>query len=179
MRIGNISCRKNSGNFCTGTITFRDDITHFVRINVFFKYFSIRLMSDSQEETVDRQAITFFIRFTPTFHQVYTFYPIIAKQTNRIVFKKNFNLLVVHYSLLHNLRCTQKRFADNQIYFGCKSGKINSFFTRCITATDYSYNFLTIEKSVTSSASTYPHSGIFLLILQSQIFSSSSGSNNQ
>ncbi len=89
MRIGNISRRKNSGNFCTGTITFRDDIAHFVRINVFFlKDFSIRLMSDSQEETVDRPAVTFFIRFTPTFHQVYTLYAIVTKQTNCIVFKK-------------------------------------------------------------------------------------------
>ena len=179
MRIGNISCRKNSGNFCTGTITFRDDIAHFVRINVFFKDFSIRLMSDSQEETVDRQAVTFFIRFAPTFHQVYTLYPIVAKQTNCVVFKKNFYFLVVHYSFLHNLRCAQERFTDNQIYFGCKSGKINSFFTSRITATDYGNYFLTIEKSVTSGTSAYTHSGIFFFIFQSQIFSSSSGSNNQ
>ena len=136
-------------------------------------------MSDSQEETVDRQAVTFFIRFAPTFHQVYTFYPIVAKQTNCVVFKKNFYFLVVHYSFLHNLRCAQERFTDNQIYFGCKSGKINSFFTSRITATDYGNYFLTIEKSVTSGTSAYTHSGIFFFIFQSQIFSSSSGSNNQ
>ena len=136
-------------------------------------------MSDSQKETVDRQTITFFIRFTPTFHQIYTLYAIITKQTNCIVFKKNFNLIVVHDAFLHNLRCTQERFTNDQIYFGCKTGKINRFFTSSITSTNYSNHFLTIEKSVTSSTSTYTHSGIFLFILQSQIFSSCPGSNNQ
>ena len=54
MRIGHISCCKNSGHFRTRTITVCNNITYFVRIDILFKYFSIRLMSDSQEETVDR-----------------------------------------------------------------------------------------------------------------------------
>ena len=179
MRVGHISGSKHSGNFRTRTGTICNDITHFIRIQIILEYIRIRLMTDSQKETVDRQAVTFLIRFTPTFHKVYTFHSIVTVQTDSIVFKKKFNLLVIHHALLHNLRCTQERLTDNQIYFRCKSGKINRFFTSRITATDYGNHFLTIEETIAGSTSADTHSRIFLFVFQSQILSCCPGRDNQ
>ena len=132
-------------------------------------------MTDSEEETVDRQAITFFVRFTPTFHQIYTFHSIITIQTDSVVFEKNFNLLMLHHTLLHNLRCTQVRFANHQIYFGCQTSQIDRFLTGGISTAHHCNDFLPVEETVTSSTSANSHSGVFLFVFQSQVFGRSTG----
>ena len=64
MRIGNITGSKNPRYLCTGSIPLRNDIAYFIRFKIGFEDIRIRLMTDSQEKSIYRQCITFFIRFT-------------------------------------------------------------------------------------------------------------------
>ena len=82
MGIGYIPCSKYSGYLRTWTITIGNNIPHFIRVDIILEYIRIRFMTDSQEETVNRQIVTFFIRFTPASYKVYAFYAIIPIQTD-------------------------------------------------------------------------------------------------
>ena len=83
------------------------------------------------------------------------------------------------HTLLHNLRCTQVRFANHQIYFGCQTSQIDRFLTGCISTAHHCNDFLPVEETVTSSTSANSHSGVFLFVFQSQVFGRSTGRNDQ
>ena len=88
-------------------------------------------------------------------------------------------ILMLHHTLLHDFGSTQERLPHNQINLLSQSGQVNSLFTSRITAADHCYHLLAIEETITSSASTDAHTGIFLFIIQSQIFGCSARSNYQ
>ena len=90
----------------TRTIAFCYDITCFIRIQIRLEDIRIRLMTNSQEESINSQIITFFIRFTHTFHQMNTFYTVLSKQTYGIMFKQYIDIFMLHHTLLHDLRST-------------------------------------------------------------------------
>ena len=136
-------------------------------------------MADSQEETVNGHIITFFIRFTHTMYQMHPFHTVLSKQAYGIMFEQNFNLVMLHHTLLHNLGSAEIRFADNQINLGSQSGKVNGFFAGSISTPYNSYRFLAVEETITSGTSADTHPRIFLFILQSQILRSGTRSNNQ
>ena len=135
-------------------------------------------MTDSQEETVDCQIITLFIRFAHTFHQVHAFHAVIPIQPYRIMFKQHFDFLILHHPFLHDLGSTQEWFTYNQIHFTCQASQIRGFLTSRITSANYRYDLLTIKETVAGGTSADTHTGILLLIFQSQVFGSSSGCNN-
>ena len=110
---------------------------------------------------------------------MYAFYTIIAIKTFGIVLEKHLDLLILHHTLLHNLRSTQEWFSHDEINLLCQTCQIGSFFASSITTTYYSHHFLTIEKAIASGACTHTHACIFLLIFQSQITSCRSCSDNQ
>ena len=58
MRISHISRCEYSGNFRTGAVTICNNVTHFVSIDILLEDIRIRFVTDSQEEAVDRQAVT-------------------------------------------------------------------------------------------------------------------------
>ncbi|MPN04224.1 hypothetical protein SDC9_151460 [bioreactor metagenome] len=123
-------------------------------------------MSDSQEKTINGQVNFLFVGLAHALYQMHPFHAIFSEQAYGIVFEKNFNFWIVHYSLLHNLRCPQIRFTYNQIHFTGQSRQVSSFFASGIP-TAYNGNcFFTIEKSVAGSTGRNALSGVFCFVGQ-------------
>ncbi len=89
--------------------------------------------------------------------------------------EQNLYLGVVKHAFLHYVAGTQVVLADYQIYFLGQGGEICGLLTCGISATYYGYRFLAEEKAVTCGAGAYSASGIFLLILKSQILGCGTG----
>ena len=85
---------------------------------------------------------------------------------------------MIQYTFLHDFRSTKERLAYHKVYLAGQSCQVYSFFAGCIATAHYSYGFLAIEESVASSTGTDTHTRIFLFVFQSQIFSSSTGRDN-
>ena len=85
---------------------------------------------------------------------------------------------MIQYTFLHDFRSTKERLAYHKVYLAGQSCQVYSFFAGSIATAHYSYGFLAVEESVASSTGTDTHTRVFLFVFQSQIFSSSTGRDN-
>ena len=115
MRIRYVTCRKDTGNTRAGCAVDRHDIAYLVGLHPRFEYIRIGFMADCQEESIDRNIHHLLIGLSLTLHQVGTLYPILSKQTDRVVLEKHGDLGIVQHPLLHHLGSTQIGLAHNQI----------------------------------------------------------------
>ena len=137
VRVGNIAGSKYARYFCTRSCSFRDDVANFVGVYVGLKDVGVRFMADGEEESVNSNVVTLLFRFTHLVDNMCAFNTVFSKQTYCIVFKKHLDFRVVQYTVLHDLGCTQIRFADNEVYLGSQSRQVGSLFAGSVTTSDY------------------------------------------
>ena len=119
--VTNITGSKDTLYVCTRCSCDVLDIPHFIKVNLSLEDISIRLMTDSKEESVNSNIILLFISLTLAIYKMHTFYAILSIKPNGIMLKENLDILCILDTLLHNLRCTEIVLADNKIYLLAKS----------------------------------------------------------
>ena len=96
-------------------------------------------------------------------------YLALAGKALGVVAEEDLDLGVLKHTFLHYVAGTQVVLADNQIDLLGQGCQIRGLLACGITAAYHCNHFLAEEESVTGGAGAHTASGIFLLILQTQI----------
>ena len=123
------------------------------------------MMTDCQEEAVNSDMTHFLIRFTLAINQIGALYLTFTGQLKGVMLEKHLNLRVIEHALLHDLRCTQVRFANDHIHFLTKACQIVRLLACRITSTYYGYRFLAVEEPVASRTGTHASTAVRTLRL--------------
>ena len=100
--VGHIACCENTRNVGGGSTWHYFDEALLVEIYLPLEEVGVRLMSDSQEESVDADVKLLFVGFALVAHEMSTFYTVLAEEPQRIGFEQNLDVLLVLYTLLHD-----------------------------------------------------------------------------
>lgn len=100
--VGHIACCENTWNVGGGSTWHYFDEALLVEIYLSLEEVGVRLMSDSQEESVDADVKLLFVGFALVAHEMSTFYTVLAEEPQRIGFEQNLDVLLVLYTLLHD-----------------------------------------------------------------------------
>ena len=175
MRVSYVTGSKHARDSSARCIPFGNNVAYFIGLHPWLEDFRVRLMSDSQEKSVNCNVITLFIGFSHTFYYVHAFYTVISIQSYCIMFEQYFDIRVVHYPFLHDFRSTEERLAYYQINLAGQTCQVDGFFAGSVSTSHYGYYFFTVEETVAGSAGANTHAGIFLFVFQSQIFGCGTG----
>ena len=126
-------------------------------------------MSDGKEETIYRKVVTFLVRLTLTLHEMRSLDTVLAKESERVVFVKNFNLRVFRHTFLHDVRRAQVGFAHYHIYLAAEPGKIAGFLAGRIASPDHCNCLLAVEEAVTGGTGRNSGSAVLIFRRQAQI----------
>ena len=102
---------------------------------------------------------------------------VLAKESECVVFVKNFNLRVFRHTFLHDVRRAQVGFAHYHIYLSAQLCQICGLLAGSIASADNGNDLFAIEESVAGSARTHALTIVFLLVIQSKIFRAGAGCN--
>ena len=105
-------------------------------------------MANSQEESVNLDVYQLFVRFALTLHQMSTFYAVLSKQSEGVMLKEDFDVLCLADTLLHDLRGTEERLADDEIDFLGQSCKIQGVLTGRVATADNGHRLLAVEETI-------------------------------
>ena len=103
MRVGTVAGGKHTGNIGAWCVALRLDVARLVQLQPLLENLGVRLMSDSQEETVDGQVVALFVCLAFSLDEVSTFDTVFSIESQRVVFIENLNLLIAFNALLHDV----------------------------------------------------------------------------
>ena len=178
MRVGAITCGKHTRDVRTRAIAFHLDIPLGIQVQIIGKQLGVRLVTDSQEESVNCYMPLLLIRQTFLEDQIRSLHLRFTGQSQRVVLEQDLNLRVVEHTLLHDFRRTQIGLANNHIHLLAQVSQIGRLFARCITAAYHGYSLAAIEEPVTRGASTHTTTAVLFLAGNTQPLGGSTGSNN-
>ena len=97
-----IACRKHSRKIGTGSTWNHLDETLFIQIDDTLEKIGVRLMTDSQEETINCDIKLLLVSLSHVANQMSTLHTIITKESEGIGLEKNLDVFLVLYTLLHD-----------------------------------------------------------------------------
>ncbi len=85
-----------------GTRTAGFDVPLFIQFKEIFENIGVWRMPDGKKQPVDGNIQLLLVGLPHSFDQMSPLDPFFTKQTDYIMFEKNFNLRMIHHPLLHN-----------------------------------------------------------------------------
>lgn len=170
MRISAVTGSKDTGHVGTRTITVHKDISLRITVKIVLEDICVRMMTDRQEESVDVNMLDGFIGFAFSEDEVRALHFSFTRQLEGVMLEEDFDLGVIEYALLHDLRSAEVGFAHDHIYFFAESGEVIRFFASRVSTAHYCHLFLAIEETVTSGARTHTATFIRTLGFNPKVF---------
>ena len=143
----------------------RYDVARCIQLELTCEEVRIGLVSDSQEEAIDRY-VTLSLLGRPLFiYEVSTLHAIVAKESDRVVLKEHLYVLPCEESLLHHLRGAQMILAHDQVDLLSETRQVERLLTSRVATAHDSDTLLAIEEAVARSACRDAHASILRLIV--------------
>ena len=169
--VHNIPGGKHSGHVRARGSALRDNISLLVRLHILLEHFRIRVVSDSQEETVDFNRFLCLIRLPLAVNQACPFNPHVrAKQLQGIMLKKNLNIRRLEHPVLHGFGSTQVILADNQIHLIAQACQISSLLASRVATAHDSHILPAVKETVARRTCAHAHAPELFLRRQAQVF---------
>ena len=159
-------------------MSFGDDVALGVKGNEILEEAGIRMMTDSEEETVDSDVFDSLVGLTLTIDEVGALHLSFSGQLECVVLKEHLNLGIIEYTLLHDLGRAQVGLAHDHIYFLAQACEVVRFLTRRVAATYDRYRFLAVEESVTGRTRTHAAATVRTLGLDAEVLGTRAGSDD-
>ena len=167
--VGHIASGIYTGHVGGGRGTLSEDVARLVSVEVLAEDFRVGIVADGEEESVDGDVVVLLVGFALALHHVGSLNAVVAEEAGDVVLEENLNLGVLHDAVLHDLAGAEVVLAHDEVYLAGKTCEVAGLLTSGVATAHYGYHLLAVEEAVASGTGTDTHTGIFLLVLESEV----------